>query len=289
MHRDVKLANILLSDDPEPRRVLLTDFGTAISPGFATVTMTGLLVGTPHYLAPERVKGERGGPAADQYALGVLLYRLAAGVPPFDAPDVFAILALHQSGSIPRLRQLVPEVSPDLERIISRMLAAEPHQRFPDLSAVAQALAEHPRILADLPEQTTSWHGVLAPRLSWRAALVVPVALLAFGAGVLLANRANAGPPPVAQAMSEATSTRARTTPVPTFTLSPSLTPAPSIAPTEAGIVSEARGSPPGQNTGHQTPPVAQPVPQRLALRTWLQNHDPPGHPKPKPPNRPKR
>jgi serine/threonine protein kinase len=90
LHRDVKPSNVLVTEDD---RVVLTDFGIAYIEGDTTLTQTGLIVGSPAYLAPERAQGERAVPASDLWALGVTLYTACEGRPPYQRTDAVSVLA----------------------------------------------------------------------------------------------------------------------------------------------------------------------------------------------------
>ena len=89
LHRDVKPGNVLLGPEDQ---VVLTDFGTAIADGSPTLTTSGVLIGSPSYMAPERARGEAAGPAADLWSLGATLYAAVEGRPPFDRDGTLAVL-----------------------------------------------------------------------------------------------------------------------------------------------------------------------------------------------------
>ena len=137
VHRDVKPANIVL----EQGRPVLMDFGLALSSdsGDQRLTAEGQIMGTPAYMAPEQLMGGLSavGPASDQYALGVTLYELLAGTPPFTAATRAELFALVAAGRPPPLPEAVPR---DLSKICLRAIARAPHRRFKDLTELANAL-----------------------------------------------------------------------------------------------------------------------------------------------------
>ncbi|WP_264058537.1 serine/threonine-protein kinase [Mycolicibacterium psychrotolerans] len=98
VHRDIKPENVLLTPDDF---AYLVDFGIAHGGGEATVTSTGLVVGSCAYMAPERFSGDRGGPASDVYSLGCLLYEMLTGRAPFEAADVRQVMSAHMFSAPP--------------------------------------------------------------------------------------------------------------------------------------------------------------------------------------------
>jgi Tol biopolymer transport system component/serine/threonine protein kinase len=141
LHRDVKPANILLTDSGAP---LLADFGIArlLASGEGnTLTATGMGIGTPEYMAPEQGMGQPV-PASDQYALGVILYELLTGRKPYTADTPIAVLFKHASDPLPPPRQFAPGITPQAERMLYTVLAKQPENRYPSMSAYALALEQ---------------------------------------------------------------------------------------------------------------------------------------------------
>jgi len=139
VHRDVKPANILLSEDG---RVMVTDFGIAKIRDDPDVTQTGTMLGTVKYLAPEQVRGERLDGRADIYALGVVLYEALCARPPFegDTPAATALARLHQVP--PRPRQLRATVPAALDDVIMRCLRLDRDARYATATDLRVALLE---------------------------------------------------------------------------------------------------------------------------------------------------
>ncbi len=154
VHRDVKPANVLLGKDGT---IKLSDFGIAKAQEETVLTQTGDFLGTPAYIAPEQARGELIGPAADQYALGAVLFELVTGQQPFRAPNTLAVLTKIMSGDYPDPRTLSEAVDDHLAGIIARALSLEVKDRYPDLPALTGALqAYHHEVSRDREKRLVS-------------------------------------------------------------------------------------------------------------------------------------
>jgi len=138
VHRDVKPSNLLVDADG---RIRLADLGLVRRMDDAgDLTRTAMTVGTPMYMSPEQLRGERAGPAADLYGLGVTLYQLLVGHAPFQAPSQFELARLHMQARVPDPRRARPDCPRWLGRFVARLLEKLPGDRFPDARAARGAL-----------------------------------------------------------------------------------------------------------------------------------------------------
>ena len=140
VHRDVKPGNILLENCVE--RVRLTDFGLARVADDASLTHSGVIAGTPHYMAPEQARGEPVDHRADIYSLGAVLYTLATGRTPFRADSTMALLKRVCEDRPHPVCALNPEFPRWLEAVIERLMARDPADRFATAGEVAATLSE---------------------------------------------------------------------------------------------------------------------------------------------------
>lgn len=153
VHRDVKPSNVLVEE--ETGRIILTDFGIAKVEGDPSVTSTGMLVGAPSYISPERARGQRPGPPADMWSLGGLLYAAVEGQPPYDKGSAIATLTAVMTDPLDP-----PEHAGELEEVIYGLLVKDPEKRLDEagarvlLQAVLDAPEDHER--AANPERTSS-------------------------------------------------------------------------------------------------------------------------------------
>jgi serine/threonine-protein kinase len=135
IHRDVKPANLMLDRD---NRVVLTDFGIAKIVTGVQFTASGGMVGTPAYMAPEQGLGEAGDERSDLYSLGVILFQLVTGKLPYDAETPLAVILKHLNEPIPLARRINPDLPESIDKIITRLMAKDPderYQRAPELIA----------------------------------------------------------------------------------------------------------------------------------------------------------
>jgi eukaryotic-like serine/threonine-protein kinase len=140
IHRDVKPGNILLENGVE--RVLLTDFGLARAADDASLTHSGIVAGTPHYMSPEQASGEATDGRSDLFSLGAVLYFMATGHPPFRAEQAMAVLNRICRDRHRPVRDVNPHVPYELADVIDRLLEKRPSRRFASAEDVRQALAD---------------------------------------------------------------------------------------------------------------------------------------------------
>lgn len=139
VHRDIKPANILL--EAETDRVKLTDFGLARATDDVRLTVSGMVTGTPLYMSPEQTLGETADERGDLFSLGAVMYEMATGRPPFEAPTAIGVMKriVEQTPKPPA--KVNPEIPPRLSEIIMQLLAKSPVERPGSAVAVAGALA----------------------------------------------------------------------------------------------------------------------------------------------------
>jgi eukaryotic-like serine/threonine-protein kinase len=203
VHRDVKPANIMFDHDG---RVMLTDFGISKALQAATgFTATGMIIGTPHYMAPEQGKGAPVDGRADQYSLGVVGYRMITAELPFSGDSVHTIIYKHIYEAPPLASAKRPGIPGSLTVAISRALSKEPDQRFATMEEFATAVwpeqpvappakgrstaRPRPRAAADAPTEITGApttplpRGKAAPTRRSPLALLVGTVVVAAGVG----------------------------------------------------------------------------------------------------------
>ena len=186
VHRDVKPANVLL-EPGSPPRAKLTDFGVARAADDASLTQSGMIVGTPMYMAPEQARGDPVDYRADLFSLGSVLYAMVTGRPPFRASNSLAVLKRVSEDTPRPVREIIPEVPEWLCEIIARLHAREPGDRFQSASEVADLL-EHGLVAGadgaarQLPASRlkSSVSRYLLPALTLLVGVVAAIAFMSF-------------------------------------------------------------------------------------------------------------
>jgi tetratricopeptide (TPR) repeat protein len=158
VHRDIKPSNLFLRGG-RPEDVVLLDFGLArhVMRTMMGVTRSGMVVGTPGYMAPEQASSQQEiPPSADIFSLGCVLYECLTGQPPFEAPHFAAALAKILFAEPAPLHTLRAELPPGLQGLVDRMLAKDPKRRLPDAASLLEALSaleSEPTLVLTRPEQ----------------------------------------------------------------------------------------------------------------------------------------
>ena len=137
IHRDLKPANVMLNPQGQP---ILMDFGVAKMLGDVQHTATGAVIGTALYMSPEQARGERPDERSDIYSLGVMLYEMITGVPPFTADSAISLMMKHVTQPVPDIRQINRNVPDLLVAVTKKALAKDPADRYRTASDMALAL-----------------------------------------------------------------------------------------------------------------------------------------------------
>ena len=190
VHRDLKPENIMVDDQD---RIKLIDFGIAMKEDARRITFVEMspTLGTPDYISPEQVKGQRGDQRSDIYSLGVMLYEMLTGEAPFSGPNPLAVMNERLLHDPEPARNRRPEISVELDEILMRAMERDPRRRYQTASEMAWELEN--------PEQVGVEDGEPRPKLSIRrgpglrrlmlyAALAL-APILIFGLMVMLARR----------------------------------------------------------------------------------------------------
>ncbi len=146
IHRDIKPANVLIEGSAQ-KRVKITDFGLARAADDASISQSGVVAGTPMYMAPEQAKGDTLDHRADLFSLGSVLYVMCTGRPPFRASGTLAVLKRVCDEDPRPIREVIPEVPEWLCRVVEKLHAKDPDARFQTAREVADVLADCERQL----------------------------------------------------------------------------------------------------------------------------------------------
>ena len=139
IHRDIKPQNILLASDGTAK---LTDFGIARAADLSTMTRTGMVMGTPHYMSPEQAKGLRVDIRSDLYSLGIVLYQMLTGELPFNAETPWEVIRLHIDAKPPSVRRAGADLPRGLVSVVDRCLEKAPDRRYQTPVSVGQAIQQ---------------------------------------------------------------------------------------------------------------------------------------------------
>jgi serine/threonine-protein kinase len=182
VHRDLKPENVMLCPDGSIR---LMDFGIARSDQSPRLTFVGFAPGTPHYMAPERVKCKRGDARTDIYGVGAMLYEMLTGVIAFDMDDPMVIMNARVTGDPEAPRKLNPAISPQAEEIVLRAMERDPAKRYQSASAMKDALEDPSQV--ELTGRCDRLEPTTPARRFWRKArlaapwILIPVILQVVG------------------------------------------------------------------------------------------------------------
>jgi formylglycine-generating enzyme required for sulfatase activity/tRNA A-37 threonylcarbamoyl transferase component Bud32 len=194
VHRDIKPQNVLL--DAESGRALVTDFGIARTAEGGSLTATGMVVGTPAYLSPEQVTGEPSDHRADIYALGVMMYEMLAGEPPFTGPTPTAVLMKRLGGPPEALSARRSDVPEQLSDVVMACLATDPKERIQNAGDIVKAITGQTPVSG--AHTTSTRLRAAKPKASKRTlgAIGFAAGILTVAAiGIILGDRTKAAPP----------------------------------------------------------------------------------------------
>ncbi|MEQ1827067.1 MAG: serine/threonine-protein kinase [Pirellula sp.] len=197
VHRDVKPANIMMEEQVE--RVVLSDFGLARAVDDASLTRTGVIAGTPHYMSPEQASGEVVGVQSDLFSLGSVMYFMLTGHPPFRAEGAMAVLNRICNTEHRPLEQINNEVPCEVARLVDRLLSKNPSERFESAHAVEEELKRMLALIQSGQMTLRPKKRWLLPKLKMRwvvAAALVVIACTLFPTTLPILFRREAPPRP---------------------------------------------------------------------------------------------
>ena len=195
VHRDLKPENILIEADGT---VKLVDFGIALLQGARRLTFRRLTsgFGTPDYMAPEQVQGDRGDARTDVYAVGVMLYEMLTGDVPYHGDSPLAVMSQRVTTDAPLVRSKRADLPPALEAVVWRALRREPAERYPSMAALRHDLTHLEEVtIPEYPAQATSSPLVSREHLVNSLVIVGVLLVLAMmGIADEMVHRAQVGP-----------------------------------------------------------------------------------------------
>ena len=141
IHRDLKPANILVNDEG---LLKIVDFGVAAAAasGDTQLTKTGYVIGSPKYMAPEQILGKKVDETADVYSVGVIMYEMTTGVPPYSRGDHMSVMYQHVQGKAKKCQEINPDVPDEFAAIIGKAMAVDKSKRFQSMTELTEALEQ---------------------------------------------------------------------------------------------------------------------------------------------------
>ena len=188
LHRDIKPGNVLITADHQPK---VADFGIAKAGEGSDSTTTGMILGTPAYLAPERLSGYPASPASDVYAVGVLLWECLAGQRPFVGDTPFAVTTAVMTQPPPPLAPIRPDVQPALIATIEHAMAKDPTTRFQTAAEMRTALTRRPSTAAMPRRRAPRPPRQQGSRTALLTLLAIFLLLACIAVGIAIANRSS--------------------------------------------------------------------------------------------------
>lgn len=191
IHRDVTSNNIMFDDNGD---ILLTDFGLArISQGNTAVSVSSSMLGTPRYVSPEQVMGEKVDHRADLYSLGIVLYEMLVGEAPFDGDNPMSVAVKHVNTPLPDPQEANPDLSPAVASVLIKACAKEPGDRFQDAMEMVEAYtrAVQHGVAADVKAPAPAAPGEQPGFPMWLLGVLVAVVIVVGGLIAVQAVRSN--------------------------------------------------------------------------------------------------
>ncbi len=183
-HRDIKPENIMLLNDGN---IKIIDFGVALLEGARRVTWKGLsgTVGTPDYMSPEQLRGERGIASSDIYSVGAMLFEMLCGHVPFEGENVFAIMNQHVTRDPPSILHFNSNISPALATVVMRAIRRDPEKRYHSMKDMLHDLLHLDEVVPVAYTPETSRFGKGYQRAIFLTLIIIAICLTIIALGIL--------------------------------------------------------------------------------------------------------